>query len=67
MCLYLYVTLRVFFIIIYAKVTALITSKHVISSLIFLCRSPLDGILFYPENGGRNCLRNVSKGLPEPT
>ena len=49
------------------KATALITRKHAISSLIFSCSSLLDEILFYPENGGNNCLRNVGKGLPEQT
>lgn len=63
---YRYIILRVF-IINYAKVTELITWKHIISSLIFSCSSPLDKILFYPENGGRNCFRNIGKGLPEPT
>ena len=64
----LYIILREFIIIIiYAEVTKLITCKHIISSLTFSCSYSLDEILLYPENGGRNCLRNFGKGLPEPT
>lgn len=70
MCLYLYIILRVFIIIIIISaksysINCMETCNFF--SLVISCGSPLDEIFFYPENGGKNCLRNVDKGLPEQT